>query len=169
MVKIITKFSAYHDQLRNILSKHWLLLTDHHILNKHVHNTLEPVFRRASSLKDYLKSSHYQPSVSRPLGQSGAFQCGQCPCCPWILTGTTYRLPNGELFTLHTPAHCGTTGVIYLMLCDCKAFYVGKTIRELRQRIGNHLYYSTNGKLTTIGRHIGLYHRFNPRRQIPGP
>lgn len=72
------------------------------------------------------------------------------------------RLPNGELFTPHTSALCGTTGVIYLMLCDCKAFYVGKTIRELRQRIGDHLYYSANGKLTPVGRHIGLYHRFNP-------
>lgn len=49
-------------------------------------------------------------------------------------------------------------GVVYLMLCRCKAFYVGKTIRELRQRIGGHLYYSGNGKLTTAGRHISLYH-----------
>lgn len=47
------------------------------------------------------------------------------------------------------------------MLCTCHAFYVGKTIRELRQRIGDHLYCSTNGKLTTIGRHTGLYHRYN--------
>lgn len=49
------------------------------------------------------------------------------------------------------------------MICDCNAFYVGKTIRELRQQIGDHLYYSANGKLTTIGRHIGLYHRFDPQ------
>lgn len=53
-------------------------------------------------------------------------------------------------------------GVIYLMTCVCSAFYVGKTIREPRQRIGGHLYYSSNGKLTTVGCHVGLYHRFNP-------
>lgn len=39
---------------------------------------------------------------------------------------------------------------------------MGKTIRELRQRIGDHLYYSSIGKLATVGRHIGLYHKFKP-------
>lgn len=58
-------------------------------------------------------------------------------------------------------AHCGTTGIVYLMLCTCQAFYVGKTIREFRQRISDHIYYSTNGKLTTVGNHIGLYHKYN--------
>lgn len=46
------------------------------------------------------------------------------------------------------------------MTCICNAFYVGKTKRELCQRIGDHLYYSTGGKFTAVGRHIGLHHRF---------
>lgn len=46
------------------------------------------------------------------------------------------------------------------MICECNAFYVGKTRRELRQQIGDHLYYSNSGKLTAIGQHIGLCHRF---------
>lgn len=60
-------------------------------------------------------------------------------------------------------AHCGTTGIIYLMLCTCKAFYDGKTIREFRQRVGDHVYYSTNGKRTTVGCHIGLDHKYDPK------
>lgn len=48
------------------------------------------------------------------------------------------------------------------MIFNCNTFYVGKTIREFRQQIGDHLYYSTNGKLTTIGHHIGLHHKFDP-------
>lgn len=59
---------------------------------------------------------------------------------------------------LYRPHLC----VVYLMVCLCNAFYVGKTNRELRQWIGDHLYYSTNSKLTTMGRHIGLYQRFKP-------
>lgn len=47
------------------------------------------------------------------------------------------------------------------MICQCGAFYIGKTIRQLRQRIGDHLYDSGGGKLATIGRHIGLYHRYD--------
>lgn len=83
----------------------------------------------------------------------------KCPKCPRILEG---QLPNGETLSPHFSANCVTTGVVYLMLCTYQAFYVGKTIRELRQRIGEHLYCSTSGKLTTIGRHIGLHHRYNP-------
>lgn len=121
----------------------------------HVKTTWELVFQRATSLKDCLTSSHYKPTVSRSSDKWGTkSKCGQCPHCSWILHGATYRLPNGELFTSRTTVNCAT--------CDCKAFYVGKTIRELRQFIGDHLYCSTNGKLTTIGHHVGLYHRFNP-------
>lgn len=52
-------------------------------------------------------------------------------------------------------------GVSYLMVCKCNAFYLGKTICELRQRIGDYLYYSSSGKLTTIGCHIELHHKFD--------
>lgn len=38
---------------------------------------------------------------------------------------------------------------------------MGKTISEFRQCIADHLYYSINGELTTMGRHIGLCHRFD--------
>lgn len=50
------------------------------------------------------------------------------------------------------------------MVCACHAFYFGKTIRELRLRMGDYLYHATNGKHTTVGppRHIGLYLRFQP-------
>lgn len=88
-------------------------------------------------------------------GPHGTFKCGDCPRCPWVLEGRNVILPNGELFHSRTNANCGTRGVIYLMVCQCQAFYVGKTIREFRQRIGDHLYYSG------IGRHIDLHHRYD--------
>lgn len=87
-VKIITKF-------RTILSNHWHLLTDHHILNKYVRATPELVFQRATSLRNGLTSSHYKTTMNSPFGHRGTSQCDQCPWCPWILEGTTYRLSNG--------------------------------------------------------------------------
>lgn len=71
-------------------------------------------------------------------------------------------VPNGELFSSPKHANGGIRGVIYLMVCACNAFYVGKTIRELRQRMLDHLYYLSSGKFTTVGRYIGLHHRFQP-------
>lgn len=161
MTKIITKFSTHHHQLRNILSNHWHILTDHHTLRKYIKPTPDLVFRRATSLKDRLTHSHYKIPISGPREHRGTFKCGNCPHCPWIQEGQQFLLPNGEMFFPKHSAHCSTRGVIYLMTCACSAFYVGKTIRELRQRLGDHLYASTNGKLTTVGRHIGIHHRFN--------
>lgn len=113
------------------------------------------VFRRATS-------SHYRASPQVVEGPRSTHCCGHCPRCPWILEGTTYTLPNGEVFSPPQHSNCGTRGVVYLMVCVCKVLYVGKTIKELRQRLGDHLYYSTNGKLTMVGHHIGIHHRFQP-------
>lgn len=160
-VRFITTYSAHRNVLQNILSNNWHFLAEHHILGKHVQSAPELVFHRVCSLRDQLTSSHYTFEKPHRIGPKGTFRCGDCPRCPWVREGKWFVLPNGELFVPRTFANCGTRGVVYLMLCICKAFYVGKTIRELRQRIGDHFYYSENGKLTTIGRHIGLYHRFD--------
>lgn len=38
----------------------------------------------------------------------------------------------------------------------------GKTARQLRQRINDHVYYSGNDKmLTPVSQHLDLYHRFD--------
>lgn len=160
-VRFITTYSAHHNLLRNILTKNCHLLAEHHTLAKYIRSTPEVVFRRARSLRDQLTSSHYTPTRPPKTGPNGTFKCEDCPRCPWVHEGRHFVLPNGETFASRTLANCGTKGVIYLMNCTCQAFYEGKTIRELRQRIGDHLYDSENGKLTTIGRHIGLYHRFD--------
>lgn len=159
-IKMVTKFSAHHNQLCNLLSDHWHLLKGHHILGKYVKPNPELVFRRATSLRDRLTSSHYRVVLCWPIGPRGTFPCGHCSHCPWAQEGTTFILPNGELFSSPTHANCGTREVEYLMVCTCNAFFEGKTIRELRQIIGDHLSYSSNGQLTTIGPHISLHHRY---------
>lgn len=100
--------------------------------------------------------------VGRALTRKGFTDVVIALFCPWMSTDSRFKLPNGELFNPHFWADCSTQGVVYLMTCKCGAFYVGKTIRQLRQRINDHIYYSTNGKmLTPISRHLDLYHRFN--------
>lgn len=125
-VKVITKFSAHHGQLCNILGKHW------HFLQIIISSVNMCALRNwFSDEPNHLKTVWWVVTRNRTIP-------------PALVQEGRHKV--------------GITGVIYLMLCERKAFYVGKTIRELRQRIRNHIYFSTNGKLTTIGRHIiGLY------------
>lgn len=160
-IPIITKYSVHHRQLAEITNRHWHLLADHNILKKYVRPQSQLVFRRAKSLKDSLVRSQYASQGLSPRLPNGLFKCGHCTRCTWIGECTHFRLPNGSQFKYHFHAHCGTKGVIYLLNCQCGAYYVGKTFRELRQRIGDHVYDVTNGKLTTIGRHVGLHHRYD--------
>lgn len=149
--------------LGNILDTHWYLLQEDPILRKYVNTYPEIVFRRTNSLRDKLVFSHYtayKPYAPKlPLGTS---RCGNCTFCPWVLPGHQVLLPNGEVYYPKFSTTCNRQGVIYLMTCRCGAFYVGKTARQLRQRINDHLYYSGNGKmLTPISRHLDFYHRFD--------
>lgn len=75
--------------------------------------------------------------------------------------GTRFMLPNGEISTPNYHADCDTQGIVYLMCCKCRAFYVGKTARQFSQRIKDQVYYSANGKmLTAVSGHLDLYHKF---------
>lgn len=41
------------------------------------------------------------------------------------------KLPNGQVFRAKHHVNCKTYGVVYLLLCDCGSFYVGKTKLKL--------------------------------------
>ena len=120
------------------------------------------MFRKCPSLGSKLTASEYKPKQKTAICTRGISKCGQCSYCPWVLEGTTFKLPNGETFKPTFQATCTTKGVIYLMLCNCGAFYVGKTIREFKKRMYDHIYYSQYAKMITpVSRHLGLYHRFD--------
>lgn len=65
------------------------------------------------------------------------------------------------MFTPTFYADCETQGIVYLMTCKCKAFYVGKTIRQFRSRIKDHIYYGGGKMVTSVSRHLDLYHKFD--------
>lgn len=162
-VKFVTRFSAHEPCLRASISCHWHLLAEDCTLSKYVHPTHELVFRRATSLRDTLTSSHYFITSDRsPRSTWGTYQCGRCSHCPWVTEGRGILLPNGQWHQSQCHTNCSTQGVIYLMTCKCHVFYIGKTICEFGQRIRDHVYSSGSGRMTTsVVRHIGLYHRFN--------
>lgn len=97
------------------------------------------------------------------IGGSGTFRCEHCEYCPWIREGIGCPLPRGGFYKLKGYADCCTTGIAYLAMCRCGAFYIGKTKRPFAKRIHDDLYYLDAGLLyTPICKHVGLHHSFDP-------
>lgn len=68
-------------------------------------------------------------------------KCYNCTCCNDIYTGdATFTHPiTNETFTMRTITACNEERVVYLATCVCcTSFYVGKTIRKLRERMVEH-------------------------------
>lgn len=85
--------------MRDIFANHWHLLQEDPILNKYIGQHPEVVSRWAMLLRDRLTSSNYTPTSVPQRQQKGIFKRGKCTFCPWVCTGTTFALPNGELST----------------------------------------------------------------------
>lgn len=133
-VRVGTQYTSQHQKVRNILQKHWHLL--------HTDATLAPLvrecplitFRRAPSLRD--KLVHSELTVKQNIKKScGTFPCGHYGYCKYMNTHRNIILPNGEDFKLKHYINCRTTGVVYLLTCECGSFYFGKTKLEFWRRI----------------------------------
>lgn len=80
------------------------------------------------------------------------------------MEGSPILLPNGDTHPIRHHISCQMRGVIYIIFCQCGAFYVGKTIRPFWKRMKDHVYYATNGLLnTTINHHVAFRHKYHPQ------
>lgn len=68
-------------------------------------------------------------------------------------------------------ANCQTTRIVYLLLCKCGSFYVGKTKQELWQRIQKHMYSMQIGNFyLPVGRHVVDEHKYRvPKVKVTAP
>lgn len=70
-------------------------------------------------------------------------------------------LPTGVKWHQKHHVTCSTMGVIYLLQCPCKGYYVRKTRRALNVRISEHLAATRSGFFRMIiGRHIAFSHNY---------
>lgn len=162
-MRFITTFSDQHQTVHSILSKHWHILLADPTLSKYLGPHPEITYRRSRSIKDCLLHSHYHKSWDRQDESLGLFRCGSCDFCHLLLEGPSFTLPNGRTHFLRHHITCLTKGVIYIILCRCGAFYIGKTIMPLWKRVKDHVYYTTNGILNkAIGYHVAFEHNYDP-------
>lgn len=149
VTRIVVKYSNQHTQIQNVIQKYWHLLSMDPNIGRFVSHNPFITFRRATSIRNYIVRSKFK----------GTYTCGDCSFCQYIHTGPTCRLPNGRVFRAQHFSNCKTHGVVYLLLCDCGLFYVGKTKIELHSRMSKHIWSMKvcNPDLP-LGRHVTTLH-----------
>ena len=80
-----------------------------------------------------------------------------CSACPYIThTKTIKSSVTGIIVNINAPVDCSTTWVIYFVTClkrGCCMQYVGKTEREFRTRVKEHVRYIENGNVSQATGH----------------
>lgn len=161
-VRMITSFSGQHRQVRDILQKHWYLLMGDDNVSKNLNQYPKITFRRSRSLRDSFVHSHYTPQIGISNNAKGTRPCHKCNYCQYIHAAYSITLPNGCLHKPKFMATCQLFGMVYIMLCECHAFYVGKTKRPFYHRIRDDVSLVSKKIMETpISRHMGLLHHFD--------
>lgn len=114
----------------------------------------------ATSIKEHIIQSEFKGEERRePCKLKGTYTCGGCSYCRYIHIGPSCNLPNGQMFKAWHYVNCKTCSVVYLMLCDCGSFYVGKTNVEFWRRIYRHIrsIQVCDAELP-LGRHVAVLH-----------
>ena len=136
-----TTFSPISPSIRQIIKKHWHILSS----DPEVGNAFDipPIFanKRANNLSDKLIKNDISKKPQHFLANlpSGNFPCKGCTNCNAMITGDSVIHPHtGKKIKVKGRISCKTKYVVYLLKCPCGFCYVGKTKRELKTRIIEH-------------------------------
>lgn len=164
--RIIGTFDNQANTVLSILCRYWGILT------------LDPkievpsiTYRRGRSIGDRLVHSHYTRPISDTtwLGTHsskliGMYSCGSCSICSYTLkTKNFISAATNKTFEIREFLNCKSEGVVYLCKCTCPYDYIGKTKRELRRRICEHIGEIRHRRDTPIARHVWENHGGDPK------
>ncbi|OCT55633.1 hypothetical protein XELAEV_18000345mg [Xenopus laevis] len=90
----------------------------------------------------------------------GCYKCGNCSAYPLVgkIHNVRQSRDNAD-YTIKNYMNCKSTCVVYLM--QCGIVYVGKTLREFRRRILEHVGDVKHKRNTSIAVHINEHHNGN--------
>lgn len=113
-------------------------------------------YRRTRSLKNALVQSEFTGNFRKdPCKSPGTFKCDGCRYCQYMHTGSNIRLPNSTKFEPTHYANCKTIGVVYMLYCQCRSFYIGKTKQEFHKRMYRHILgMQKSNPDRPLGRHV---------------
>lgn len=145
-VTCITQYAPHSAAIRTIFKKHWhILSSDPELASTFQHPPLF-VNRRGKNLRDYLVHANFSPTTGPTSGQNllaprpnGNYKCGNCAQCNNTIKTNHFLHPQtGKKIYIRSVITCASTHVVYLLRCPCGLAYVGKTTRQLKQRISEH-------------------------------
>ncbi|OCT85330.1 hypothetical protein XELAEV_18023496mg [Xenopus laevis] len=150
----VTKYTTASRFIKHIVQTHWHHLQTDAILGSVCQDIPMFAYKRGKNLRDVLvkadNKSHYvtQHFLSNP--QPGNFRCYNCSVCNSMLQGTSFAHPRtAQRFQIKHRITCQSTHVIYMIVCPCGLYYIGKTIQKLKDRFLKHKSVIKIGKDTT--------------------
>lgn len=162
----ITQFHDKYKKMENILESHWSILLEDPHLKATVGTKPKVTYRRSRNIKSKIAPSKIKSSQPIPLQPvliplRGMYQCKKplCLTCPFVQHGQKTFNVKGKSYTLKEFYNCSTDFVIYCLTCPCAQFYVGRTIRALRARFGEHQRFIEKGRdYHSVPKHFLTHH-----------
>lgn len=143
--RFITTFHFQYKKMEKISENHW------NILQKDLHlKTILPehprvTYRRAPNLRNKIAPSKFKPMLVSPnitilIPLVGMYQGHKalCKTCKFIQHGKKFFSTKDKTYQLKEFHNCSSDFVVYELTCPCGLIYVGRSIRALRQRFGEH-------------------------------
>lgn len=90
--------------------------------------------------------------------------CGHCNICKYVHKTDVFTNTDGtKKCKIKQFINCSTTSVIYMLCCLCNKMYIGKTKRQLRIRIGEHIAsIKKQDDERPLALHFTQFHQGNP-------
>ena len=127
----------YH--IQNIIRKNWNIIQSDPVLEKLFPEPPSFSRRRAPTLQDKLSHSYLPPKKTWLRKPMGNYPCGHCCHCGNITKTDTFKdVHSNKTYKIKDFANCSSCFVVYKLTCPCGYFYVGRTKRRLKDRLGEH-------------------------------
>lgn len=174
-IRFITPYNSRSNEMRAALNKHWDLLLIDDTLRKHLPRAPSITNRRPKNVKDLLVTSHHVGTCPNLFPASkgskwGCNRCDNCVACPNVMQMTKFwDSSKSKKFTIAHTINCNTSFVVYIVMCPCGLIYVGRTSRELKKQVREHVLGIRAAreetdiyKLKPIARQFKLKHNCDP-------
>lgn len=175
-------YSPLGNEFKNIIKKHWHILTTDPVLKDTFKAPPQVVYKRPPNIRSLVVRSDLAPIKPRTFLDeipNGNYKCGNCTQCNFTYKCNSFNHPlSGKKYDIKGIISCKSTHVVYMLKCPCSLAYVGMTTRALKTRITEHrsdirtqnirspvaMHFMQAGHNVSALRYIGLEKVEKPRR-----